>query len=147
MRPSMWDIIGPGIAPMSPALTGGFFTTVTARKPEVVPLSLDREEPYSALKVESLPWLLLPSSPGPTWDSTFHSLVSRPPDCQGQGAGQRAQGWEKPLRWAGPGGVQLVTAPAAAPAGPRQGTEGAPLHDSAGAAWPQCLANARGDTP
>ena len=23
----MWDLLGPGIEPMSPALTGGFFTT------------------------------------------------------------------------------------------------------------------------
>ena len=73
--------------------------------------------------------------------------MSHPPDRQGQGAGQRAQGREEPLRRAGPWGVQLVAAPAAAPAGPRQGTEGAPLHDFAGAAWPQCLRNARGDTP
>lgn len=47
---------------------------------------MDREEPYSGLKAESLPWLLLPSLPGPQRENIFHSLVSRPPDRQGQGA-------------------------------------------------------------
>ena len=31
----MWDLPGPGIKPMSPALAGGFFTTEPPRKPEV----------------------------------------------------------------------------------------------------------------
>ena len=29
----MWDLPGPGIEPMSPALTGGFFTTEPPGKP------------------------------------------------------------------------------------------------------------------
>ena len=32
--PGMWDLLGPGIEPMSPALVGGIFTTELARKPE-----------------------------------------------------------------------------------------------------------------
>ena len=47
-----------------------------------------------------------------------------------------AQGQEEPLQRAGHRGVQLVAAPAAAPAGSRQGEEGAALSDSAGMAWP-----------
>jgi len=30
----LWDLLGPGIEPMSPALVGGVFTTEPARKPE-----------------------------------------------------------------------------------------------------------------
>ena len=62
----MWDLPEPGIEPVSPALAGEFFTVVTAGKPEIVTLSMDREEPYIGLKVESFPWLLLPSLPRPT---------------------------------------------------------------------------------
>jgi len=29
----MWDLLGPGIKPMSPALAGGFFTTEPLGKP------------------------------------------------------------------------------------------------------------------
>lgn len=46
----------------------------------------------------------------------------------------RAQGREEPLQRAGRRGVQLVAAPAAAPAGSRQGKEGAVVSDSAGMA-------------
>ena len=45
----MWDLPGPGIEPVSPALAGEFFTVVTAGKPEIVTLSMDREEPYIGL--------------------------------------------------------------------------------------------------
>lgn len=54
------------------------------------------------------------------------------------------QGREEPLQRAGPGGGQLVTAPAAAPAGPRQGEEGASVSDLAGMACPQRPKHAHG---
>ena len=56
----------------------------------------------------------------------------------------RAQGWEEPLQRAGCWGIQLVTAPAAAPTGSRQGKEGALVYDFAGEAGPQRPTHARG---
>ena len=32
----MWNLPGPGIEPMSPVLAGGFLTTGTPRKPDVL---------------------------------------------------------------------------------------------------------------
>ena len=32
----MWDLPGPGVEPMSPALAGGFFTTEPRGKPPVI---------------------------------------------------------------------------------------------------------------
>ena len=32
----MWDLPGPGIKPLSPALAGGFFTAEPVRKPQTV---------------------------------------------------------------------------------------------------------------
>lgn len=67
-----------------------------------------------------------------------------PSDHEGKGPSVRTQGRKEPLQRAGPGGVQLVTAPAAAPAGPRQGEEGASVSDLAGMACPQRPEHAHG---
>lgn len=58
----------------------------------------------------------------------------------------RAQGREEPLQRAGRRGVQLVTAPAAAPAGSRQGKEGAVVSDSAAGMAVLRLPRLRGGT-
>lgn len=97
-----------------------------------------------------LPWLLplRPPPPAPaegSWpglqqEAALHRPVSRCLDRQGKGCGERAQRREEPLGRAGVRGVQLVAAPAAAPAGSRQGEEGALLYDFAGmaASWRGC---------
>ena len=36
----MWDLPGPGIEPVSPALAGGFFTTEPPGKPQLLTSSL-----------------------------------------------------------------------------------------------------------
>lgn len=66
--------------------------------------------------------------------SDFLQPACRPVDREGKGPGVRAQGREEPLRRAGLWGVQLVPAPAAAPAGSRQRKEGASVYDFAGMA-------------
>ena len=59
---SMWDLPGPGLEPVSPALAGGFLTTVPPGKPTVGDftndcLSINRRLP-------TLPLLLSLSCPG-----------------------------------------------------------------------------------
>jgi len=36
----MWDLPGPGIKPVFPALTGSFFTAKPPGKPQMIPMSL-----------------------------------------------------------------------------------------------------------
>ena len=42
----MWDLPGPGLKPVSPALPGGFLTTVPPGKPFLVFYNLDTSEEY-----------------------------------------------------------------------------------------------------
>ena len=45
----MWDLPGPGLEPVSPALTGGFLTTAPPGKPSI--------------SSQSVPWVRFPSTP------------------------------------------------------------------------------------
>ena len=38
LLPSTWDLPGPGIEPLSPALAGGFLTTEPPGKPQILQL-------------------------------------------------------------------------------------------------------------
>ena len=37
----MWDLTGPGLEPVSPALTGGFLTTVPPGRPQDIVLQFE----------------------------------------------------------------------------------------------------------
>ena len=41
----MWDLLGPGIEPMSPALAGGFFTTELPGKLKAEPFPFSTPNP------------------------------------------------------------------------------------------------------
>ena len=43
----MWDLPGPGLEPVSPALAGGFLTTVPPGKPEAQVLDVSSQKEFS----------------------------------------------------------------------------------------------------
>ena len=47
----MWDLRGPGMEPVSPALTGGFFTTGPSGKPTLMILDYSGSRLYYKKKV------------------------------------------------------------------------------------------------
>ena len=52
----MWDLPGPGLEPVSPALAGGFLTTAPPGKPQLPCFNLPENEPEHLQG-----WYLLPS--------------------------------------------------------------------------------------
>ena len=59
----MWDLPGPGIEPMSPALAGGFLTTAPPGKPE------------NFVIIISLKFILLKISYRPIYNTVFSIVI------------------------------------------------------------------------
>ena len=110
----MWDLPGPGIKPMSPALAGGFFTTEPPEKPQQHTLnicppltwsfpdsSVGKESACNAGDPGSIPGLGRSTGEGIcyllqcSWASLVAQLAKNPPAMQETWV--RSLGWEDPL--------------------------------------------------
>ena len=62
----MWDLLGPGMEPVSPALAGRFFTTEPPEKPKELFFSFSQPTPISNFYQSASPLRMLFSLPQPT---------------------------------------------------------------------------------
>ena len=79
----MWDLPGPGHEPMSPALAGGFLTTVPSGKPlQVVLNNSDRRHPRPVPNFNWMVWMLCHWREHLLWILGFHSFSGAPASQQ-----------------------------------------------------------------